>query len=1117
MFKINKYQQLPSRATILLLLFFFLSIFKVLSQTANVTIEVTWPNFAEENAVQIRNTSNTTVLYQDCTANCFSGDGSNTSYTNTGSVTLPYGGYSLLLFDVFNDGWNGASSVRVFIDGVLEVDEDLANGESTKLVGFSVFDTSIPQNVPLTLFDQFNGYFDYALTGGTLRTNDDATDPCAVTTTSSNTLTTAITPGATIDRAYLFWAHSGFTSDEQVTFEGQTVNATVTKQYHSQQISFFGMLADVTTIIQGIANPSTNVYDFEDLTIDNDNIDSFFCGSTTLGGWALKIFYSDPSLPAVRINLYDGFSGEQNSFSDYTLDGFFAINTSGAKTSVLSWEGDDGISGGEELTLTTSVNTFELKGDGTNVGATDNPFNSTLFDNTAPTTINVTDNYGVDFDTYDISSFINIGETTATTRVTAGGDIVLLNTVVLKVPSNLITGFVFEDVNYPGGIGRDLTSSSGVGVVGAVVELYDSSSTLIDTVTTDINGEYVFAGMANGDYSVRVVSNTVRSSRNGGDSCTTCVPVQTFRKNYLGSDLIDQPNEIGGNDPSFANSETLGVLANATTVSTINIENEGIVGLDFGFNFNTIVNTNATGQGSLTQFIINSNELGETGLDIEAHPNDPSLNPAAGEDTTVFMIPPISDPLARTPPDSNFIANAYFDIFIPNRISNTPFDLPIITGNNTHIDGRSQTAYSGNTNNGTIGAGNTPVGTSANLLPDYELPEIQVHQNSGNVFVFQGTNNVIRNLSIYSNNNSAILANASGSVTILNNLIGVNALGNNSGDIRQAVTIADNTTASINSNYIATTTRNGVLINGGISTTIQNNHIINNGTSGSCFDNIRIQNGTGITIQNNLIEQASALGIDSDLSTGNITISENTIRQNGQNGANCVDTNSIENAGIRLIGNNSSISNNIINNNGGAGVILSGGNTSGNLISQNSIFANGNPDKALGIDLDGDGVTINDTSDSDNGPNELLNFPIFETATISGNILKVTGWSRPGTTLEIFLTDIQLGTATQGDNQLAGFTDDYGEGQLFLTAVTEGGPLDTDASVSNYIDADGNTDTTNRFDITVTLSTNLPVTGNLITATATLGNSTSEFSRKKVLAAASVITNRRITYRVKPN
>ena len=61
---------------------------------------------------------------------------------------------------------------------------------------------------------------------------------------------------------------------------------------------------------------------------------------------------------------------------------------------------------------------------------------------------------------------------------------------------------------------------------------------------------------------------------------------------------------------------------------------------------------------------------------------------------------------------------------------------------------------------------------------------------------------------------------------------------------------------------------------------------------------------------------------------------------------------------------------------------------SGIVITQNSIFGNGAP-TGLGIDLDprgvdpndympAQGVTLNDPSDADAGPNGLLNFPVIE-------------------------------------------------------------------------------------------------------------------------------------------
>ena len=263
------------------------------------------------------------------------------------------------------------------------------------------------------------------------------------------------------------------------------------------------------------------------------------------------------------------------------------------------------------------------------------------------------------------------------------------------------------------------------------------------------------------------------------------------------------------------------------------------------------------------------------------------------------------------------------------------------------------------------------------VLPNYDLPEIQIQRNAGDVFRLQGSSDLIRNVAVFANSNVGIRVE-SGSATLMANLLGVNAVGTASGNITTGVGI-NGGTAQIDGNYISRNTDAGILINGGTSTVIQNNHITDNGNA-ACSDNIKIQSGSGIIIRRNLIDRASSLGIDGQGFAGSITISDNTIRNSGLNGGNC--SGRIENVGIKLNGNNSSISNNIINNNGGAGLVLSGGNTTGNLVSRNSFYANGTASPALGIDVDltnamGDGVTLNDNGDSDNGPNELINFPIL--------------------------------------------------------------------------------------------------------------------------------------------
>ncbi len=94
-----------------------------------------------------------------------------------------------------------------------------------------------------------------------------------------------------------------------------------------------------------------------------------------------------------------------------------------------------------------------------------------------------------------------------------------------------------------------------------------------------------------------------------------------------------------------------------------------------------------------------------------------------------------------------------------------------------------------------------------------------------------------------------------------------------------------------------------------------------------------------------------------------------------------------------------------------------------NTIRGNSIFGNA----GLGIDLGGNGVTFNDPTDFDSGPNQFQNFPMIEAAypspggtTIEGNLS-----SRPNSTFSIdfYLNDVPDPSG-------------YGEGQRYFGATT---------------------------------------------------------------------------------
>ena len=192
-----------------------------------------------------------------------------------------------------------------------------------------------------------------------------------------------------------------------------------------------------------------------------------------------------------------------------------------------------------------------LEFNGTNLSDALNPvnnvYNGTI--NSLPTTTS----YGVDLDTFDVSTLVSDGDTSASNTVSVGPDLVILNAVVLEAKTDIIVGYVFDDVNYGGGAGRDFATAAAaapgfsVGRPGARAELYDAAGNFLRATTTDSNGRYGFAGIPNGNYFVRVVNDTVTPARSGATGSEW--PVQTFRTNASTGTPVRVTNEVGGARP----------------------------------------------------------------------------------------------------------------------------------------------------------------------------------------------------------------------------------------------------------------------------------------------------------------------------------------------------------------------------------------------------------------------------------------------------------------------------------------------------------------------------------------------------------------------------------------
>jgi len=154
-------------------------------------------------------------------------------------------------------------------------------------------------------------------------------------------------------------------------------------------------------------------------------------------------------------------------------------------------------------------------------------------------------------------------------------------------------------------------------------------------------------------------------------------------------------------------------------------------------------------------------------------------------------------------------------------------------------------------------------------------------------------------------------------------------------------------------------------------------------------------------------------------------------------GINIADPLSIENVvignlvsgntahGIAVRGKYTTVKENIVSYNDMIGIKIYE-NAVNNTISRNSVFSN----SWLGIDLLGDGVTPNDSGDTDSGPNNLMNFPVLASAKAAPGRLIVKGYidtSNPETvTIEFFANPVPL---PGGDES------GYGEGAVFFGEI----------------------------------------------------------------------------------
>jgi gliding motility-associated-like protein len=292
----------------------------------------------------------------------------------------------------------------------------------SKILILSLLFTINMQGQDVSLYQQFNGRYDFTFLGNTMNPieNTYQTFPPTIFTTSSATLN--LNTGDVVEKAYLYWAGCG-TGDFDIKLNNIDVTAQRTFSNTFQtQFNYFGAFADVTAQVQATGS---GIYTLSDLDVSSF-INLHYQNSTNFAGWSIIIIYYNALLPLNQLNVYDGLqavSQAQNELN-ISLNSLNVIDNNDAKIGFLAWEGDVGLANNETLSINGNILSNTLN-------PPTNAFNGTN------TITNSTDLFNMDLDIYDIQNNIAIGDTSAAIQMTSNQDFVMINAIVSKLNSQL--------------------------------------------------------------------------------------------------------------------------------------------------------------------------------------------------------------------------------------------------------------------------------------------------------------------------------------------------------------------------------------------------------------------------------------------------------------------------------------------------------------------------------------------------------------------------------------------------------------------------------------------------------------------------------------------------------
>jgi len=435
-------------------------------------------------------------------------------------------------------------------------------------------------------------------------------------TTSSSRATLTLPAGSQIEYAALVWGarttQAAGNKAIQFKLPGSASYIPVTSdwtEYITGQYSNgdpYAAYADVTPLLQGLADPSGDYW-----TADIDAVVGNGDGLGFYGGWALLVVYRNGGEPYRTITVDAGYARLAGGGSigidlenlDTPLTGSYLF-----RLAAIVWEGDDGISG-DRLLVGPEPGALSNVSDAQNPA--DNFWNSSIshlgarFTAKDPDYVN---QLGFDADTVEVNN-LPPGVSTIRTRFTTDGDHFFPQVLGTSVDLAIIKGTVYEDVDGDG----DLADA--VAVPNVTVTLYQddgdgvpgAGDTQVASVTTTAQGEYSFQNINDGDYWVVVGSRTIAPSagfNSGFDQGDVWAEQSYGAGDSWGGVLCDDdadsatPAAVRSSaGPCFGGrngdrSDDASSLSSAEHIARVGVHNSIVSGVDFGFSFNVVTNTN---------------------------------------------------------------------------------------------------------------------------------------------------------------------------------------------------------------------------------------------------------------------------------------------------------------------------------------------------------------------------------------------------------------------------------------------------------------------------------------------------------------------------------------------